>query len=94
MIVDFNKQSCPSCRELEEITFPNPAVKKEMDRFKFISVDITKYTDDDKKLLNKFGLWGTPNIIFFDSNHNFVEKETITGFIKPEPFLEHLKRIK
>jgi thiol:disulfide interchange protein DsbD len=94
VIVDFNKQSCPSCRELEEITFPNPAVQKEMQRFKFISIDITKYTDDDKELLNKFGLWGTPNIIFFDSNHNFVEQETITGFIKPEPFLEHLKNIK
>ncbi|NOZ91522.1 MAG: protein-disulfide reductase DsbD [Epsilonproteobacteria bacterium] len=94
VIVDFNKQSCPSCRELEEITFPNPAVKKEMDRFKFISVDITKYTDDDKELLNKFGLWGTPNIIFFDSKHNYVKDETITGFLKPEPFLEHLKRIK
>ncbi|MCK4440693.1 MAG: protein-disulfide reductase DsbD [Sulfurovaceae bacterium] len=94
VIVDFNKQSCPSCRELEEITFPNLAVQEEMKRFTFISVDITKYTDDDKALLKKFGLWGTPNIIFFDKSNNFLEKKSITGFIQPEPFLEKLKSVK
>ncbi|HHC11520.1 MAG TPA: protein-disulfide reductase DsbD, partial [Campylobacterales bacterium] len=94
VIVDFNKQSCPACRELEEITFPNTAVKEEMKRFIFISVDITKYTDDDKALLKKFNLWGTPNIIFFDKKNHFLDKKSITGFIKPKPFLEKLKSIK
>ncbi len=94
VIVDFNRQSCSSCRELEEITFSNPAVKKEMKRFKFISIDITKNTDDDNELLKKFGIWGTPNIIFFDSKNNFLEKETITGFVKPDLFLKHLKNVK
>jgi len=94
VIVDFNKQSCPSCRELEEITFPNSAVKAEMRRFTFISIDITKFTDDDKALLKKFNLWGTPNIIFFDKENHFLDKKSITGFIKPKPFLEKLKSIK
>jgi len=94
VVVDFNKQSCPSCRELEEITFPNSAVKAEMKRFTFISIDITKYTDDDKALLKKFNLWGTPNIIFFDKENHFLDKKSITGFIKPKPFLEKLKSIK
>ena len=94
VIVDFNKRSCPSCRELEEITFPDPAVKAEMKRFTFISIDITKYNNNDKALLKKFNLWGTPNIIFFDKANHFLDKKSITGFIKPKPFLEKLKSIK
>jgi thiol:disulfide interchange protein DsbD len=94
VVVDFNKQSCPSCRELEEITFKDPAVKDELKRFKFISVDITKNTKDDKEMLKKFNIWGTPNILLFDSKGNLLKNETITGFIKPNSFLKHLKRVK
>jgi len=94
VIVDFNKKSCKACRELEELTFPNSAVKAEMQRFTFISIDLTKYTNDDKALLKKFNLWGTPNIIFFDKENNFLGKKSINGFIKPKPFLEKLKSIK
>jgi thiol:disulfide interchange protein DsbD len=93
VMVDFNKQSCPSCRELEEITFPDPKVKAEMERFTFISIDITENTDEDKALMKKFGLFGTPNIIFFDKNNKFLPKKSVTGFIKPEAFAKKLKSI-
>jgi len=94
VIVDFNRKSCKACRELESLTFPNSTVKAEMKRFTFISIDITKYTDNDKALLKKFNLMGTPNIIFFDKENHFLDKKSITGFIKPKPFLEKLKSIK
>jgi len=94
VIVDFNKKSCPSCRELEEITFPNPKVKKEMERFTFISIDVTNNTKEDKALMKKYNLFGTPNIIFFDKDNKFLPKKSITGFIKPDAFAEILKSIK
>jgi len=94
VIVDFYKDSCPSCKELEHITFINDKVKDEMKRFSVIRIDITKYTDNDKALLKKFNLWGTPNIIFFDKNNDFLGKKSISGFVKPKPFLETLKSIK
>jgi len=94
VIVDFNKKNCKACRELEWITFSNSAVKAEMKRFTFISINITKYTDEDQALLKKFNLMGTPNIIFFDKENHFLGKKSITGFIKPKPFLEKLKSIK
>ncbi len=94
VMVDFNKQSCPSCRELEDITFPNTKVKAEMNRFTFISIDITNNTDEDRALLKKYGLWGTPNIIFFDKDNKFLPKKSITGFLKPKAFVEKLKSVK
>jgi thiol:disulfide interchange protein DsbD len=94
VIVDINKQSCPSCRELENITFVDPKVKKELERFTFISVDITKNTPEDRAILKKYELMGTPNIIFFDKDNNFLRKKSLTGYVPPEKFLKHLQSIK
>ncbi len=93
VVVDFGKQSCASCRELEALTFPNPAVKEELKRFTFITIDVTDNTEEDKELLKHFDLFGTPNIIFFDKDHKFLPKKSLTGFIPPEEFLKHLKSI-
>ncbi len=64
-----------------------------MERFTFISVDITKNTDDDKALLREYELMGTPNIIFFDKENKFLRKKSLTGYIPPEKFLNHLQSI-
>ncbi len=93
VVVDFGKKSCASCRELEAITFPNPAVQAELKRFTFISIDVTENTQDDKDLLKNFDLFGTPNIIFFDKNNKFLPKKSLTGFIAPDVFAQHLKSI-
>jgi len=91
VVVDFGKKSCPSCRKLEAVTFPNPAVVEELKRFKFITIDITDQTDDDKALLKHYGLFGAPNIIFFSKDNSFLPKKSLIGFIGPKVFAEHLK---
>jgi thiol:disulfide interchange protein DsbD len=93
VVVDFGKDSCTACKELEEITFPNPAVQEQLKRFTFIKIDLTANTDDDKALLKEYGLFGTPNIIFFDKHNNYLPEKSLTGFIKPEAFEAHLKEI-
>lgn len=93
VVVDFGKDSCTACKELEEITFPNPAVQEQLKRFTFIKIDLTANTDDDKALLKEYGLFGTPNIIFFDKNNNYLPEKSLTGFIKPEVFETHIKEI-
>ncbi len=94
VVIDFRKKSCASCDELEAVTFPNKDVVKELKRFKFITIDLTDNTDDDKAILKKYGLFGTPNIIFFDKNNKYMADKSITGFIGAEPFIKHLKSIK
>jgi len=91
VIVDFGKKSCTACSELEHITFQDLKVKELLKDFKFIKVDLTSNTKDDKEILSKYELFGTPNIIFFDKNNNYLDDKTITGFIAPEPFIRHLK---
>ena len=91
VVVDFGKASCTACKELEEITFPDPKVKEALKRFKFIRVDVTNNTAAEKALLKKYELFGTPNIIFFDKQGKFMPEKSLTGFVKPEDFAQHLK---
>lgn len=93
VVVDFTKKSCIACTELDEITFPDPRVKERLQKFTFIKIDLTDNTDADKALLKKFDLFGTPNIIFFDKENKFLSEKSLTGFIPPQNFAEHLDSI-
>jgi len=93
VVVDFGKESCTACKELEEITFPDPKVQEALKNFTFIKVDVTDNTEAEKALLKKFELFGTPNIIFFDKNNNYLPEKSLTGFIKPQDFADHLDEV-
>ena len=93
VVVDFGKDSCTACTELEEITFPDPKVQEQLKNFTFIKIDLTANSDEDKALLKKFELFGTPNIIFFDKANNYLPEKSLTGFIPPEAFAKHLESI-
>ena len=93
VVVDFGKDSCTACTELEEITFPNEKVKEALKRFEFIKIDLTENSDDDKAILKKYELFGTPNIIFFDTKNNYLPQKSLTGFISPADFTKHLESI-
>jgi len=93
VVVDFGKDSCTACKELEHITFPDPKVQEQLKNFTFIKIDLTDNTDDDKALLKKFELFGTPNIIFFDKDNQYLPEKSLTGFVSPEDFAAHLKEV-
>lgn len=93
VVVDFGKDSCAACTELEEITFPHPLVKEQLKNFTFIKIDLTANNEDDKALLKKFELFGTPNIIFFDKENKYLGEKTLSGFVPPKDFAKHLESI-
>ena len=93
VVVDFGKKSCTACTELEEITFPDPRVQEHLQNFTFIKVDLTDNTEADRALLKEFELFGTPNIIFFDKENNYLPEKSLTGFVPPADFATHLESI-
>ncbi len=94
VVVDFGKDSCTACTELEVITFPDPSVQEQLKRFTFIKIDLTANSDADKALLKEYELFGTPNIIFFGKDNGYMPEKSLTGFVAPEEFAKHLKSIK
>lgn len=94
VVVDIGKEGCAACTELELRTFPDPAVKSEMKRFKFIQIDITKNTPQEQAILKKYQIFGAPNILFFDSKGKVQPDKFITGFREPALFVKDLQSVR
>ncbi|WP_457607894.1 protein-disulfide reductase DsbD [Nitratifractor sp.] len=94
VIVDIGKENCAACTELKHFTFPDPAVRKAMKRFKFIQIDITDDTPEERAILKHYRLFGAPNILFFDSKGKPLPDKFLVGFVKPEDFVKHLETIR
>lgn len=92
ILIDFWATWCVSCQEMDEITFENEKVKKEFENFTLLRVDVTKNSDEDKKILKKFGIFGPPAIVFF-KNKKELKNLQIVGFKNPDVFLQTLKRV-
>ena len=54
------------------------------------SVDVTANSADDKALLKRFGLFGPPGILFFDTKGQEHADARVIGFVPPKPFAASL----
>ncbi len=93
VMVDFSADWCVSCKELEQFTFTNGAVRRRLAEMVLLRVDVTANTAEDRALMKRFGLFGPPGIIFFDRNGQEVANARIVGFIRPDAFLKQLEAV-
>ena len=90
-LLDFYADWCVSCKEMEKFTFTNPQVKEKFDQMLLLQVDVTANNADDKALLKRFGLFGPPGIILFDSKGQEIDGARIIGYQNAETFLKSLE---
>ena len=90
VMIDFWATWCVSCKELDNITFKDKEVKKVLDTFTLVKVDVTKNTADDKALMKKFNLFGPPALIFYKNGKEELNKR-IVGYKNPQEFLSIVK---
>jgi thioredoxin:protein disulfide reductase len=91
VIIDFHAEWCVACHELEKFTFTDAGVQATSKSFTLLSVDATKSSDAVNALKKKYGVVGLPTIIFIDAQGNVSEKQTVTGFVKADDFLNRMK---
>ncbi|MDO9209078.1 MAG: protein-disulfide reductase DsbD [Sulfuricurvum sp.] len=94
VLVDFYADWCTACKEYEEKTFSDEAVKTAMDAYVLVQVDVTANDDASQAITKKYGIFGPPAILFFDEKGINNESATIIGFKEPKEFLTHLGAIK
>ena len=94
ILIDFYADWCVACLEFEKYTFQDRNVRAELDNFILVKVDVTDFNENDKKIMNRFNIFGPPAIIFFNSDSEELTKKQIFGFMNAENFLKHIKDIK
>ena len=90
VMLDFYADWCVSCKEMESLTFNDSRVQTQFADMVLLQADVTANSQDDKALLKRFGLFGPPGIIFFDTNGREMSGKRVIGYQKSEEFLESL----
>ena len=90
-MLDFYADWCVSCIEMEEYTFTDPGVQAALAGTVALQADVTANDDQDQALLQRFGVFGPPTIIFFGANGQQREGYEVVGFMPAEEFVEHLQ---
>ena len=92
VMLDFYADWCISCKEMEHLTFADKNVIATLKDTILLQADVTPNDDLDKALLQKFGLFGPPGILFFDKNSQENLPFRIVGEMKPVPFNAHVQQ--
>jgi thiol:disulfide interchange protein DsbD len=91
-MLDFYADWCVSCIEMEEYTFTDAAVQDVLANSVVLQADVTANDELDQELLQRFGVFGPPTIIFFDTNGNQVQGYEVVGFMKASDFVAHIEK--
>lgn len=93
VMVDFFADWCGACKELERLTYVEPRVWAELQRFIRVKVDSTEQTELIDQVQKRYGVQGLPTLIFFSSSGEWLPERLVMGFIPAEPFLGELKKV-
>ena len=93
VMLDFYADWCVSCKEMERFTFAEVKVAARMKQMALLQADVTANNDADKALLKRFGLFGPPGIIFYDTGGRELADLRVIGFVPADKFLPTLERV-
>lgn len=93
VMIDFGADWCAACKELEHVTYREPRVVREAERFVVALVDSTEMNDALTALWQRYGITGLPAVIFVDSRGNLLKDPRIEGFLAPPDFLREMQKV-
>jgi len=91
-MLDFYADWCVSCIEMEEYTFTDAGVQAALADTVVLQADVTANDDEDKELLQRFGVFGPPTIIFFGPDGEQRNGYEVVGFMEAEAFTNHVQQ--
>jgi thiol:disulfide interchange protein DsbD len=95
VMIDFYADWCLPCKELDEKTFTDPEVVAESERFVRLKADLTRTGDENvRELSEEYSILGVPTIVFIGATGEENAGARLTGFERPDGFLERMKRVR
>ena len=93
VMLDLFADWCVACKEFEKYTFPDPAVVDALSNAVWMQIDLTDSTEVNIQFQEHFNILGLPTILFFDQQGAELDRARVTGFMRAEPFAEHVNNI-
>ncbi|MFC3122672.1 protein-disulfide reductase DsbD [Agaribacter flavus] len=91
VMLDLYADWCVACKEFEKYTFPSPKVVDALQDTVWMQIDLTDNTEANIAFQTHFRILGLPTILFFDNTGSELSEARVTGFMKAEPFAQHVK---
>ena len=92
VMLDFYADWCVACKEMDRFTFHDPKVIEQLGNMTLLQVNVTGNSEDDRALMKRFGLFGPPGMIFFDSKGKEIAESRIVGFLEARAFFDHVSK--
>ena len=92
VMLDFYADWCVSCKEMEALTFADPAVQKALNGVVLLQADVTPNDEKDTELYKHFGIIGPPSIMFFGTDGKERRNYRVVGYMPAEQFSQHVER--
>jgi thiol:disulfide interchange protein DsbD len=93
VMLDLYADWCVACKEFEKYTFPDSEVVAALSGSVLMQIDLTDNTDSNIAFQEHFSVFGLPTILFFDTQGQEIGTARVTGFMRAEPFAEHVNRL-
>lgn len=93
VMLDFYADWCVSCKEYEQFTLSDARVRKLLQGVALLQADVTEDSAADRALLQQFGLFGPPGIVFFDQQGAEIAQLKTVGYQDAEQFLVTLNKL-
>jgi thiol:disulfide interchange protein DsbD len=92
-VLDLYADWCISCKVMERSVFPRPEVADRLKQFRLLRADVTANDAEDKKLLEAFGLFGPPSLVFFSHDGSEMSDVRVQGEIGAAALSRHLRAV-
>lgn len=90
VLLDFYADWCVACKEMEHQTFQHVDVRRALQGMVLLQADVTRNSQTDQALLRRFGLFGPPGVLLFNSKGAEQHKLRSIGFVGADEFLRRL----
>lgn len=91
-MVDVSAEWCISCKVMEREVFPAPEVAQRLAGFVLIRADVTDDVPASRQLLERYGLFGPPGLLFFADGQE-LRQARIQGEVDARTLANHLDAV-
>lgn len=90
VMLDLYADWCVSCKVMERRIFMQADVQEKLSDHRWLQLDITAFDASHQALLDDYGVFGPPTILFYDSAGDWSQRRSIVGEVSKSAFLQHL----